>query len=58
MAYVITSDCISCGVCVDECPVKCIKEDGGTFVIVKEECIECGVCAAPGLCPVDAIKEQ
>jgi len=58
MAYVITDACIACGVCVDECPVKCIKEGDPIYVIEKGECIECGVCAAPGLCPVEAIKED
>ena len=30
MAYKINPDvCVSCGVCKENCPVECIKEDGG-----------------------------
>ena len=56
MAYVINSDCISCGVCEPECPVNCISEGDGIYVIDKEECIDCGACAP--VCPVDAISEE
>jgi len=56
MAYVITADCINCGACVSECPVECIKEEGGTHIIVKEDCIDCGACE--GVCPVDACKPE
>ena len=52
MAYVINSDCISCGACEPECPVSCIAEGDGRYVINAEECISCGACA--GVCPVDA----
>ena len=52
MAYLITDECISCGACADECPVKCISEGDGKFVINKDECIDCGTCAS--VCPVSA----
>lgn len=52
MAYVINDECISCGACAPECPVSCISEGEGKFVISESECIECGACA--GACPVDA----
>lgn len=52
MAYKITDDCIACGACESECPVNCISEQDGKYVINAEECIECGACA--GVCPVDA----
>ena len=56
MAYVITDDCIACGACADECPVSCISEKDGKYVINKDECIDCGTCA--GVCPVDAPKPE
>ena len=56
MAHVITDDCISCGACVSDCPVDCIKEGGDKYTIVKEDCIDCGACVPS--CPVDAIKPE
>ena len=55
MAYVITSDCISCGACADGCPVGAIVEGGAAFTIDASQCIDCGACTAS--CPVDAIVE-
>lgn len=48
----ITEECISCGACVDTCPVAAIVEDGGKYKIT-EDCTECGACADS--CPVSAI---
>ena len=56
MAYIITDDCVACGACEPECPVECIKEEGGKYVIDKEVCTECGACA--GVCPVDAPQPE
>ena len=55
MAYRISDDCIACGACADECPVSCISEGDGKYVINEEECISCGTCA--GVCPVSAPVE-
>ena len=52
MAYSINDVCNSCGACAAECPVECITEGDGKFVIDAETCIECGSCAS--VCPVDA----
>ncbi|MDR1539138.1 MAG: 4Fe-4S binding protein [Clostridiales bacterium] len=52
MAYQITDDCISCGACVEGCPVSCISEGGSKYVIDEGECISCGACA--DVCPVGA----
>ncbi|MCK5075817.1 MAG: 4Fe-4S binding protein, partial [Calditrichia bacterium] len=38
MAYVITDECISCGACVDECPVDAITEGEDIYVIDAELC--------------------
>ena len=56
MAYRINEDCISCGACVDECPVNCICEGEDIYIIDAEECISCGACAT--VCPVDAPNEE
>lgn len=56
MAYYITDDCISCGACEPECPVQCISQGEGKYVIDPEKCIECGACA--NVCPVNAPKPQ
>lgn len=56
MAYIITEECIACGACVDECPVECISEGDGKYVIDADKCVECGACAST--CPVSApVKE-
>jgi len=52
MAYKITDDCISCGVCESECPKSCITAGDDKYVIDESECIDCGNCA--NACPKDA----
>ncbi len=51
MAYG-TEDCISCGQCIDICPMEAI-EFSGEGVSVNKECIGCGLCAFK--CPKQAI---
>ena len=55
MAYVITDDCVMCGVCADACPVEAISEGDGKYVIDADVCAECGTCVAE--CPNEAIVE-
>ena len=52
MAYQISDDCISCGVCASNCPVSAISEGDGKYVIDADTCIDCGACAEN--CPVGA----
>ena len=56
MAYKITDDCVSCGACVEACPVNAIAEGDGKYVINAELCVECGACE--GACPVGAPKAE
>jgi len=54
MAYKISNDCISCGTCIDECPLGAISEGEEHYVIDPEICAECGTCA--DVCPSGAIS--
>jgi len=55
MAYHISDECISCGVCESECPVQSITEGDGKYVIDPDTCIDCGACA--NVCPVSAAEQ-
>jgi formate hydrogenlyase subunit 6/NADH:ubiquinone oxidoreductase subunit I len=55
MAYLISETCVSCGACESECPVSCISEGDGKYVIDASQCISCGACA--DVCSVSAIAE-
>jgi ferredoxin len=58
MAFIITEDCISCGICEPECPNSAISEGDPIYIINPDLCTECvgsfdeSQCAA--VCPVDA----
>ena len=52
--HYIIEDCISCGACVDVCPVTAISASTPIFVIDKDVCVDCGACDQ--ICSVDAIK--
>lgn len=56
MAFVISSECVSCGACAENCPVEAISQGDTQYVIDPEKCVDCGACAAN--CPVEAIKEN
>ena len=55
MAYKITDDCVSCGACVEACPMGCITEGDGKYEIDADTCVSCGACAEA--CPVGAPQE-
>lgn len=52
----ITDECISCGICMDECPTGSISEGDDHFVIDPDSCTECGSCLSA--CPNEAIIEE
>jgi ferredoxin len=56
MAYVINDECISCGVCADECPVEAISEGDDKYVIDPDLCTDCGACA--DVCPTEACQPE
>lgn len=55
----ITDECISCGICISECPNDAISEGDLIYVINPDQCTECvGFFDEPqcvAVCPVDAI---
>ena len=53
MAYLIEEECVSCALCTDVCPEKCIVDSEVQFVIDSERCTDCGDCVP--VCPVDSI---
>ncbi len=53
MAFIITSECVKCGVCLDVCPITAIVEIEAQYLIT-DACIDCGKCIE--ICPIDAIK--
>lgn len=52
VAKVDDSECISCEVCIERCPIEAISMDD-IAVIDAEKCFGCGVCAVK--CPTGAI---
>lgn len=53
MPFTITDACISCGACVDECPMGLISQGDAQFVIDEPACIDCAACVES--CPTEAI---
>ncbi len=52
-AYVISSDCMSCGVCEFMCPPRAIVPAPNQFIIRRGACDGCGLCVS--YCVVRAI---
>lgn len=53
-AFRINDDlCISCGICVDECPVNAISEEDDRYIIDESTCLICSQCLEA--CPTQAM---
>ena len=50
--YTIKNNCQDCYKCVRRCPVKAIKIEDGSAMIVPDLCIACGTCYR--VCPAKA----
>lgn len=57
MPWINEDLCVSCGLCVDDCPVDAItlKEDQKA-IINEDECIRCGQCH--DVCPQEAVRHD
>ncbi|MDR3102778.1 MAG: DUF362 domain-containing protein [Methanocalculaceae archaeon] len=53
LPFVKKDDCITCGACINACPVFCISLSGPEIVIDLEHCIGCLMCM--NTCPKHAI---
>jgi ferredoxin len=57
MPWVNEDLCVSCGVCVDDCPVRAITlKENQAAVIDEDECIRCGRCH--DVCPQEAVRHD
>ena len=55
--FVILDSCVGCGICVKNCPVKCITgEKKKHHTIDTKACIKCGSCEST--CPIKAIARR
>ena len=54
--FVITSECICCGDCVQDCPVLAISEGSNSYMIDQDLCLGCGSCQH--ICPVGAVVKK
>ena len=50
--YTARSECQDCCACVRHCPVKAIRVENGSAIVMPERCVACGHCVK--VCPVQA----
>ena len=57
MPWINEDLCVSCGICVDDCPVGAITlEENQKAIINEEECVRCGQCH--DICPQEAVRHD
>ena len=54
--YRINQECIACGRCFRNCPLRCIVPGNEKYEIDQEKCVQCGTCHS--LCPINAIEKE
>jgi ferredoxin len=54
--WIKTEDCVTCGVCVGECPVGAISMDDTAALIDEKACIRYGKCH--DVCPEEAVRHD
>jgi ferredoxin len=52
VTYIISSDCIGCHYCFNECPQSAISWGDDKYEIDQKKCIQCGTCAS--VCNISA----
>ncbi|MBT3375102.1 MAG: 4Fe-4S binding protein [Lentisphaerae bacterium] len=50
--YTEKTECQDCCKCVRKCPVKAIRVENGSAMVMPDRCVACGTCVA--VCPVGA----
>lgn len=50
--FTARSECQDCCACVRNCPVKAIRVENGSAIVMPERCVACGHCVQ--ICPVHA----
>lgn len=55
-AEVDKNTCVSCGACIQICPVNAIRMEDGKALVDPDICIDCGACVSE--CPVKAITQK
>lgn len=58
MSYMITAECVNCGACEMECPVRAITPHADQYFISAETCVDCDgyfdIPRCKWACPVNA----
>lgn len=54
MVTIDTSECLSCGGCIDLCPKTAIQMVDDKVYVIQDKCVQCKICVQ--VCPVGAPK--